>query len=72
MLRYYTDLSEQATADVLGISVGAVKSAGSRGLATLRAALTASHAADAADADEDAAAQAQPTPERTGRERSAR
>lgn len=69
VLRYYTDLSEQATADVLGISVGAVKSAGSRGLATLRAALTASHAADA---DADAAAQAQPTPERTGRERSAR
>lgn len=38
VLRYYSDLSEQATADTLGISVGAVKSAASRGLATLRAA----------------------------------
>jgi len=39
VLRYYTDLSEQATADVLNISVGTVKSASSRGLATLRAQL---------------------------------
>ena len=39
VLRYYADQSEQATADALGISVGAVKSAGSRGLAALRAAL---------------------------------
>jgi RNA polymerase sigma-70 factor (sigma-E family) len=46
VLRYYTDLSEQATAEVLGISVGAVKSAGSRGLAALRAALAAAEAAD--------------------------
>jgi RNA polymerase sigma-70 factor (sigma-E family) len=38
VLRYYSDLSEQATADLLGISVGAVKSAASRGLASLRAA----------------------------------
>jgi RNA polymerase sigma-70 factor (sigma-E family) len=37
VLRYYSDLSEQATAEVLGISVGAVKSAASRGLASLRA-----------------------------------
>lgn len=36
VLRYYTDLSEQATADALGISVGAVKSAASRGLAAVR------------------------------------
>ena len=36
VLRYYSDLSEQATADALGVSVGAVKSAASRGLATLR------------------------------------
>ena len=37
VLRYYNDLSEQQTADALGISVGAVKSAASRGLAALRA-----------------------------------
>lgn len=42
VLRYYADLSEQAVADLLDISVGAVKSAGSRGLATLRAQLTTS------------------------------
>ena len=36
VLRYYSDLSEQATAEALGISVGAVKSAASRGLASLR------------------------------------
>ena len=38
VLRYYQDHSEQQTADLLGISVGAVKSAASRGLATLRTA----------------------------------
>lgn len=47
VLRYYADLSEQATADALGISVGAVKSAGSRGLAALRAALSTAQHADA-------------------------
>ena len=36
LLRYYTDLSERATAETLGISVGAVKSAAHRGLAALR------------------------------------
>ena len=36
VLRYYTDLFEKAVADTLGISVGSVKSAASRGLATLR------------------------------------
>ncbi len=41
VLRYYSDLSEQATADALNISVGSVKSAASRGLATLRTQLTA-------------------------------
>ena len=39
VLRYYCDRSEQATADALNISVGSVKSAGSRGLATLRSQL---------------------------------
>jgi RNA polymerase sigma-70 factor (sigma-E family) len=39
VLRYYSDLSEQAVADLLNISVGAVKSAASRGLAALRAEL---------------------------------
>lgn len=37
VMRYYADQSEQTVADTLGISVGAVKSAASRGLATLRA-----------------------------------
>mgnify|MGYP000371393559 CR=1 FL=1 len=36
LLRYYTDLPEAQVADLLGISVGAVKSAASRGLAALR------------------------------------
>ena len=38
VLRYFEDLPEQAVAHELGISVGAVKSACSRGLASLRAA----------------------------------
>ncbi|WP_207555975.1 SigE family RNA polymerase sigma factor [Intrasporangium flavum] len=59
VLRYYTDLSEKATADALGISVGAVKSAGSRGLAALRAGL-----ADAAPS--------RPSPDAPATERSAR
>jgi DNA-directed RNA polymerase specialized sigma24 family protein len=36
VLRYYEDLSEVRTAEVLGVSVGTVKSAVSRALAKLR------------------------------------
>jgi len=36
ILRYLGDLSERQTADVLGVSVGSVKTHGSRGLAHLR------------------------------------
>ncbi|WP_083282932.1 SigE family RNA polymerase sigma factor [Humibacillus sp. DSM 29435] len=51
VLRYYTDLSEQATADALGISVGAVKSAASRGLAALRRGLPTPPDGDDPDLD---------------------
>ena len=40
VLRHYSDLPESEVADLLGISVGTVKSSASRGLAKLRAALT--------------------------------
>lgn len=36
VLRHYADLSEQATATTLGVSLGTVKSSGSRGLVRLR------------------------------------
>lgn len=35
-LRYYADLSEAETADILGVSVGTVKSRASRAMARLR------------------------------------
>ncbi len=38
VLRYYLDLSEAATADLLGVSSGTVKSQASKGLTALRAA----------------------------------
>ncbi len=41
VLRYYNDLSEQAVAEILGLSVGGVKSSASRGLAALRVQLAA-------------------------------
>lgn len=40
VLRHACDLSERQVAEELGITVGAVKSAASRGLATLRTQLT--------------------------------
>lgn len=40
VLRYYVDLPERQVADLLDISLGAVKSAASRGLAALRTHLT--------------------------------
>lgn len=43
VLRYAAGLSEREVAEDLGISLGAVKSASSRGLAQLRAALAADH-----------------------------
>jgi len=46
VLRYYADQSEASVAEALGISVGAVKSAASRGLASLR-----QHAEAEAEAD---------------------
>ncbi|MDQ3709429.1 MAG: SigE family RNA polymerase sigma factor, partial [Actinomycetota bacterium] len=39
VLRYYADLSEVDTAEVMGVSVGTVKSSVFRGLARMRAAL---------------------------------
>lgn len=46
VLRYYVDLSEQTVADLLDISVGSVKSAASRGLASLRQELATAEGGD--------------------------
>ena len=54
VLRYYADQSEVAVAEALGISVGSVKSAASRGLAALR-----QHAEAQAQAEAEAEAEAQ-------------
>ena len=43
VLRFYEDLTESQIADALGVSVGAVRSGGSRGLTRLRTAMTAQH-----------------------------
>lgn len=45
LMRHYLDLSERETAAALGLRPGSVKAYGSRGLATLRAALAAGQAA---------------------------
>jgi DNA-directed RNA polymerase specialized sigma24 family protein len=44
VLRYYEDLSEQETADLLGCSVAAAKSLVARGSQELRAALPTTYA----------------------------
>lgn len=46
VLRYYEDLSEQETADVLGVSTGTVKSSLSRGLDRIERRLVATGAVD--------------------------
>ncbi|WP_344446285.1 SigE family RNA polymerase sigma factor [Kitasatospora nipponensis] len=43
VLRYYADMTEAQVAEVLGVSVGAVKAYGSRGLAALRVLMESSH-----------------------------
>ena len=52
VLRHYSDLPEREVADLLGVSVGTVKSSASRGLTTLRARLA--EQSDAADREESA------------------
>ncbi len=51
VMRYYADLPETEVAELLGVSVGTVKSCGSRGLARLRAALTPSTAQGSQEED---------------------
>ena len=45
VLRYFDDLSEAATADALGMSLGSVKSQASRGLERLRTVLAQTNGA---------------------------
>ena len=54
VLRYWADLSEAATAETLGISVGTVKSRASRALGALAAALGGSRPAPAGTRHEEA------------------
>lgn len=61
VLRYYADQSEAAVAETLGISVGSVKSAASRGLASLRQHAEAENAAT--KANENATHNANSSPE---------
>jgi RNA polymerase sigma-70 factor (sigma-E family) len=49
VLRYFDDLTEAATAELLGISVGSVKSQTSRGLQRLRSAIASASSADASE-----------------------
>ncbi|MBB0247197.1 SigE family RNA polymerase sigma factor [Streptomyces alkaliphilus] len=79
VLRYYEDLSEARTAEVLGVSVGTVKSAVSRAMSRLRmdarlAALAAPEgSAESAGATETTGAEILPGPPlATGRRRGAR
>ena len=51
VMRYYADLPEAEVAEMLGVSVGTVKSCGSRGLARLRAAQRAREAQGSEEED---------------------
>ncbi len=67
VLRYYEDLSEAETAELLGISVGTVKSQASRALAAMRSRIH-EHPGLAADAPERTGPSGPPTPAQQDRE----